>query len=634
MANPILGIGISGISTAQAGLLTAGHNISNVNTPGYSRQEVVQTPNIAQYSGAGYIGRGVNVAAIQRAYDSLLQAQSWHAEASLGHEQAMLDQIGRIDQLLADPAGGLSPAIDAFFRGVQDVAGNPADSAARQGLLAQAQSLASRFRQIDEQFNALRTDVSSRLASAVGLANSITSQIAQLNDRIALASARGSGTQLPNDLLDRRDALVGDLAKQIRTVVVAQDDGSYSIFLGNGQPLVLGTTANRLVLMPGAEDPRQMRMALQNKASTLIFRTDDLAGGLVGGILEFRDRVLDTSQNALGRLANSLAAAVNEQQELGQDRSGAFGGSMFDVGAPQVLGNSGNAGGASLAAVVSDYGALTTSDYRLRYDGAAFTLTRLVDGSLSMFASLPNTVDGVELSLLSGAPAAGDSFLIQPTRRGAGSFAVKLADPNRIAAAAPIRTSASLGNSGNAAISAGAVNAPPPPDPNLSQTVMLTFTSPTTFDVSGTGTGNPTGVTYLSGGSISYNGWTVDISGIPATGDRFIVSSNTGGTGDNRNALALAALQTGKLMSGGSDTLQGAYAELVSAVGNRTQEARVGQAAQSGLLSEVERARSSATGVNLDQEAASLLRYQQAYQAAGKVIAIAGQLFNTILDLG
>jgi flagellar hook-associated protein 1 FlgK len=259
-------------------------------------------------------------------------------------------------------------------------------------------------------------------------------------------------------------------------------------------------------------------------------------------------------------------------------------------------------------------------------------VTRLRDGTVQAFATLPQTVDGVTLAI-AGAPAAGDYFLVQPTRAGARDFAVAIADPALVAAAAPMRGAAAVANRGNATISAGSVNAPPPPNANIAQTVTLTFTSPTTFDVTGTGTGNPAGVAYASGGAISYNGWTFSITGTPAAGDTFTVSANASGTGDNRNALALASLQTATLLDGATTTFQGAYATLVSDVGNQARTVDVTLAAQTKLLEEASAARESAAGVNLDEEAASLLRYQQAYQAAAKVMATASTLFDEILAI-
>ncbi len=636
MSNSIFSIGLSGLNAAQAGLSTAGHNISNVNTPGFSKQEVQFQSNLPQYTGEGFIGRGVSVESIRRAYDGLLQAQTWGAQSSASHLQSYADQIGRIDSLLADPSVGLSPAMSSFFAAVHDVATNPSDTASRQGMLSQAQSLSARFHQIDEQFEARRDDANTAISSVIDQVNTTTAAIADLNHRIDVLKASGDSSHPPNDLLDKRDQLVTDLSKLVQAQVVRQDDGSYNVFLGNGQPLVVKDGANRLTLLPGDNDPRKMQVGLQVKGNSVALKlgTTNMAGGQLGGMLEFLDKTLDPAQNALGRIAMALGAAFNDQNQLGQDLNGASGGAFFTTGTSQALASAVNTGNGVVSATISSFAAVTTSDYKLKYNGSNYTLTRLSDGNATTFASFPQTVDGVTLSLTSGAMAQGDSYLVEPTRAGASGMSVLIRDAGQIAAAAPIRTSAALGNSSGASVSAGTVNAPAPPNANLQQPVTITFTGAGTFDVSGTGTGNPTGLAYTAGGNITYNGWTVQVTGTPSAGDVFTVSANTGGSGDSRNALALANLQTATLLNGGNDTMQTAYSQIVSQIGNQAQQIKITSSAQDSLLSSVDGARQAVSGVNLDEEATNLLRYQQAYQAAGKVLALASTLFDSILRIG
>jgi len=300
---------------------------------------------------------------------------------------------------------------------------------------------------------------------------------------------------------------------------------------------------------------------------------------------------------------------------------------------PAVTAKTTNTGTLAVTAAVSNIAGLTTSDYRLAWTGANYTVTRLSDNTVTTYATLPQTIDGVTISG-AGAPAAGDSFLIQPTRNAARAIGLALSDASAVAAAAPIRTAAGAANTGTGAISAGAVNPPPPPNVNLQQPVTITFTGPATFNVAGAGTGNPAGVAYTPGGNISYNGWTLQISGTPAAGDTFTVAANTGGVADGRNALLLADLQTQSTLAGGTASYQGAYSQIVSAVGNQAREADVSAKAQASLVSEAQKAQQSLSGVNLDEEAANLLRYQQAYQASGKMLQIATSLFQSILDLG
>ena len=281
--------------------------------------------------------------------------------------------------------------------------------------------------------------------------------------------------------------------------------------------------------------------------------------------------------------------------------------------------------------------ALTGSDYSLRFNGGtAYTLTRLSDNTVTAFATLPQTVDGLTITTTAGA-IAGDSYTIRPTVNGARDIAVAISDPSKIAASVPIRTNASLANIGSGRISGSTVNAILPVNVNLQQPVSIVFDSPpTTFTVTGVGIpGSPVaGVAYTAGSNVTYNGWTMQIAGVPAAGDTFTVTSNTNATADNRNALLLASLQTKNTVAGGTASYQGAYAQLVSQVGNKTHEMETTSLAQTNMVNQIIQTQQSVSGVNLDEEAANLMRYQRAYQAAGKAIQIAGTLFDTLLSLG
>ena len=639
MGTSIFNIGVSGLAAAQAGLLTTGHNISNASTPGFNRQQIVQSTNTPQFTGAGYFGQGTNVATVKRIYSQFLAGQALTAQTRLSELNAYADQIRQIDGLLADPGAGLSSALNDFFRGVHEVAANPASIPARQSLLSMAQALAGRFHGVDGRLNEIRDGVDTQLASTIADINSYSTQIAQLNQRIILAQAAGPG-QPANDLLDQRDQLVAQLNQQVRVTTMTESDGSMSVFVGNGQAVVIGAQSFGLTAMQSGEDASRMTVGITLPGGgSATLPEAMLTGGTLGGLLAFRRESLDTAQNALGRIALSLAETFNAQHRLGQDLTGALGGNFFAAPSPQVLYPNAplNGGSAVIGVGVANAGSLTASDYRLTADGGGnYTLVRLSDNATIFAASaLPQTVEGLTLSLSSGAANAGDTFLIQPTRAAAAGIDVALTDARSIAAAAPIRTAASLSNTGTGAISAGSVNGPPPVNANLQQPVTITFGNPpTTFNVNGTGTGNPANVAFTAGGSISYNGWTLQISGTPAAGDVFTVSANSAGVSDNRNALLLAGLQTGKTLAGGTASYQSAYAQIVSDVGNKTREIQVTATAQESILKQAQDAQQSMSGVNLDEEAANLLRYQQAYQASGKMIEIAGKLFDTLLSMG
>lgn len=636
MSGSLTSIALSGLGAAQGGLVTTGHNISNVNTPGYSRQLTVQGTNFAQATGAGYFGRGANIEDVRRAYDEFLSVQTLSAQASAAHWDTALSQLKQVDNLLADDSVGLNPVLAGFFGAIHDVAANPSDPAARQSMLAAGQALAGRVRDLDVKLDGMRSNTDQQIESTVSSINSLGSRIAELNQRIVLASG-SAGTSAdvkhaPNDLLDQRDALLVDLNKMMRSTSVPLSDGSISVFFATGQALVVGMRANTLSTAADSLDPQKLAIGVQTGAQLLTFRASDLEGGALGGLVAFRDGTLNAARNAIGRVAMVLTDSFNQQNKLGVDRTGQMGGDFFVAGSPQVNAATNNsAGAAQLSATVSSYGALTESDYQVQYDGSLWNVTRLSDGKLQSFATLPQTLDGLTISLASGAASAGDRFLVLPTRNAAASFAALLTNPDRIAAAAPFRTAATGSNAGNATVSAGQANGPVA-NVNLQQPVTITFTGPGTFMVVGTGTGNPIGVSYTPGAPITYNGWTIKIDGTPAVGDTFTVSANTGGSGDNRNALLLANIQTGTLV-GGTATLDQAYGRLVTEVGNTTHEADISATAQKRFLDEVKTRQQAVSGVNLDEEAANLLRYQQAYQAAGKLVSVATVLFDTLLNL-
>ena len=651
MGTNILNVGVTGLNAAQAGIQTAGHNIANASTPGYSRQQIVQSTNTPMFTGSGFIGEGTNVSTVLRTYNQYLSGQVLTAQTGVAEMDSYQAQISQIDNLLADPNAGLSPALSAFFNSVQNVASNPTDIPSRQVVLSDAQSLVSRFQSINQRLMDIREGVNSQITSEVGVINSDSKQLANINQQIILAEASGPG-QPPNDLLDQRDQIVADLNKHIRITTATQNDGSYSVFIGNGQPLVVGTQASSLQAVPARDDAQRIVVASKTSSGTTVTLNESLlSGGTLGGLLAFRSQSLDPAQNSLGRVATGLAQTFNTQHQLGQDLTGAMGGNFFNVGTPAVLPDSHNTGGITVSAAVTNVADLTSSDYRLSYSAAgtgSYSLTRLSDNvswSADTLANLQPSAAAQGFSLAinppNTPPGDGDSFLIQPTRNGARDIGVAVTDVRSIAAGTPIRTTATSTNIGTGVISPGSVNSP-----NVAfwAAVTVTFNSPQSYTLTyanGQPLFNPQiAIPYdpNAGANLSYNGWTAQISGSPASGDTFTIGPNSNGVADNRNALLLGQLQTQNTLAapaGGAPTanFEAAYAEIVSQVGNKAREVVVTQQAQQSLATQAQSASDSVSGVNLDEEAANLMKYQQAYQAAAKVIAIAGKLFDTILTL-
>jgi len=547
-----LNIGQSALAAAQMGLDTTAHNIANAATPGYSRQVVVQGASIPQNLGEGFRGQGVDIASVKRIYNDFLATQARSAQTAKSSYDSYYMQVRQVDNLLADPDAGLSPVLQGFFSSVQELSSNPASIPARQAVLSSAEGVPSRLKSMASRLDEIGQGVNSQITSSVGVINTYAQELAKLNDIISkLQSSTG---QSPNDLLDQRDQLILDLNKEIKASVVKQGDGKYNVFVGSGQPLVVGGNTYSMAVRPSAFNPAKFEVGYQGADGVVAIDDASLSGGSLGGLLAFRSQSLEPAQNALGRIGIALASTFNAQHNLGLDINGNPGSDFFVVPSPVVNSNTANTGDAEIAASISDANALTTSDYQLRYDddGASqtYSLTRLSDKQVTtytkaVFEAGPQTVDGVTFSLATGAVAAGDSFLIRPTIKGAADFAVAITDPAKIAAA-----------------------------------------------------------------------------------------DTDGGAGNNRNALVLGTLQTANTMNNSTATFQGAYSHLVSSVGNKTRELEVAGSAAGKILTEVSQSIQSESGVNLDEEAANLLRYQQSYQAAAKVMQIANEMFQLLLSLG
>ncbi|MGC9236926.1 MAG: flagellar hook-associated protein FlgK [Thiomonas sp.] len=655
---------LTGLQAAQSALQVTGNNIANVNTPGYSREAAVQSTLTPSLYGGQYLGNGTQIDAVTRSYSAYLQSQVWSTAATASGANTFNTQLQPVVNLLAGTNAGLSTAINQFFAsGVAQVAANPSDMPSRQNLISQAQGLAQTFQSAAQQLQAASTGVNQQIGQSITSINSLTQQIAQLNVQINALSGTGS---TPNSLLDQRDQLITQLSSQVGVSVLPQDGNQVNVFTGNGQVLVAGAQSFDLQAVPNAYDPAQTEVAYAANGAVI---SQGLQGGTLGGLLQFRSQVLQPAQNALGRIADGLASAMNSQQAQGLDLNGQFGAAMFQAGPVQVLASSANTGSAVISGSVVNASALTTADYRLGFDGSNWTATNLSTGQAATLTSATSgstttlSFDGVQVSV-SGAQA-GNSFEVLPTRYGALNFQSLLSDPTKIAAAAPYVSSAGQmqsgnlinTNLGNLTLSAGqysatsgagslvvaganlGANSPPV---NLQVTLTSGGTSGAVgFQVtSGSGGVLATGSVTLGGSgqvlSIPYNNppggyWNVTLAGsVAVSGDAFTLSPASGGNGGN--AQAMAALQTAKTLASGSTSLEGAYAQLVSQVASQGSQAQSALNAATAVAAQAVSSQQSVSGVNLDEEATRLIQYQQAYQAAAKAIQVGNSLFTSLLQ--
>jgi len=697
---------LSAMNAAQTGMATTQHNIANASTPGFTRQAVVTNSNAGQQTDGGFVGSGVNVSGVKRIYDQYLTNQVRLEQTQSNYLSTYHGSMTQIDNLIADPTAGASPAMQDFFNALNGVANNPESIPARQTLLGTSQFVVNRFQAIDQRLTDIADGLNGQITRSIGTVNNYAQQIATLNGNIKRAIANGQG-QMPNDLLDQRDQVINQLNQEIKVSVQTQPDGSANVYVGNGQTLVIDEKSMTLGAVRSETDPSKLDIIYRNGNNTTLLQQSGLQGGNLGAYLAFRDQSLEPARNALGRVAMGLATKMNEQNQMGLDLSGAAGGNIFNVGAPRVETGIKNTGTAVASATISDVTQLTTSDYQLRYDGANYSMVRLSDNistNVGTTAAPPSnvTMDGFTFSLSAGA-LKGDTFLIRPTADGARDIRVAMSNPANIAAAAPVRSNADLANTGSGIISAPVVTSGLPLDVNLQSPVTLTFNDPpTTYSLTSTtvaisadiatvpptsnvtvsstanmvvggsvtGGGFPAGTTvfsidpdgvtfvaqmpvggvntavpktgqtltagytYTPGADISYNGWTAQISGTPAAGDVFTVGANTNAPGDNRNALLLSGMQNQNLMAGGTTTFQGIYGQLVGEIGSKTHELAVTSQAQISMTAQSIAQQQAVAGVNLDEEAANLMLYQRAYQAAAKAMQVANTMFDALMAIG
>jgi flagellar hook-associated protein 1 FlgK len=624
----MLNVALTGLRAFQSALNTTSHNITNANTPGYSRQRVDLTTQTPAGYGGLTTGSGVMITGISRSADDLLAAQMRRASSAYSRLDAYADKAGSMNTLFADSQTGLSATLQKFTNALQGVANTPASVSSRQVLLSEAGGLVTRLKTYESRLDDIEAGVNDQLRAETASINSIAQNIAQLNEQIAQAS--GNGLSPPNDLLDARDQQLADLAGRVDTSVVRQDDGSVNVFIGKGQPLVLGKLVSNLVAQQDNFQPDRVTLAISSPSGSIDV-TGSLSGGTIGGLMDFRREMLDPARNELGRMAVALTDVTNAQHRAGQDLNGNLGGDFFAVGPAQALSSRNNDGTAALTVTRTSTGQLGTDDYVVSFESGSWRVQRSNGGQ-----PVPYTLggggelqfEGLSVSV-SGTAQQGDRFLVKPTGTAIDGLQVLVRDPAQIAAAAPIRTSAASTNSGGATISAGDVL--DPTNAALRDTVRIEFTGPGNWRALNSSNAVIATGAYSAGGNIDVNGWRVQVGGTPATGDTFTVASNTGGTGDNRNALKLAAVLTRNVLGNGTESLDAASTRLVSSVGVATNGANASLDAQKIVYDNSKSAIDELSGVNLDEEAANLMRFQQAYQAAAQMIRVAQTIFDSII---
>ena len=537
----IYDVGSSALNSMQRAIATTGHNIANVNTEGYSRQEVLLGTRTPEKVGQVEIGTGVEVSNIRRAHDQFLMTDVQSRSSSNGYFQLYAKTAQNIDGLLADPSTGIAPAIDKFFAAMEAVASNPSSAPERQVMLSEAEMLAQRFNYVDTRLSEFAGELNTRMANMTDSINALAVDIAQLNESIVALSSGSRGT--PNDLLDRRDQAITDLSKLIGVQTATQEDGSINVLIGKGQRLVIGNNAEQLrMVLPAAQDgPSQLFLSLPSGAESEV--TSKLTGGELGGVLDAGAKLINKARREVGLLAVGITETFNRQHSQGSDLSGDQGEAFFlNLGAT-VTGSRDNSGLLTVTADITQEQNLTGDGYSIRYDDAGIRLTNLTSGESQLVdagvlelpgltITIPEQIDGVS----------GDIFFVEPTLGAASSMGLALTDPSKIAAA----------NFGSA-------------------------------------------------------------------------------VGDNRNMLSLIELRDAKTLKAGTQGYTSLYGSTLSSIAVETRSAVSNAETELSLLRSAEDRLEGIRGVNLDEEATNLIRYQQAYQAAAQVITVANEIFDTLL---
>jgi flagellar hook-associated protein 1 FlgK len=659
----LLNVGSGALLANQAALQTIGHNIANVNTPGYSRQTVLLESAGSQYTGGGYIGRGVNIANVVRQHSDFLTRQATLANAVSASDSARSAKVSQIEQIFPGGSTGLGAAVTNMLNSFSDVATAPSDLTARSVVLTQAQELASRFTQASTQLDQLQSGTQEQLQNDLGQVNNLVGRIADMNQQIANATGRN---QAPNDLMDKRDTLIDSLNKMVQTTQVAQEDGSTNVFIGS-QPVVLGSATSTVSLVADpAGDPSRLRLAVgrTGTSTATVFDENSIGGGEMAGLLRVNNTDIAEARNLVGRMATVTSSEVNAQHKVGIDLDGNPGGNLFKpVTIPDGYRASTNTptGGvyAGLKAAVSDPTQLSASDYQVSFTSAtAGTMTRLSDGKSQGFdttitppAAGSATMDGLIFTAPGGpAPVAGDSFTVKPFATAAAQMGTQFSSPRQLAVGDPMVVSAAQDNKGTVTVAGFNVT---PDLATPTSNVVIRFNSPTSYTLPPSATILP----FQAGAPISVNGWQLTLSGAPAAGDVVLVQPNDNSIGTPLrdpaawpttagatpvstiggpikttagNASALANLRDKTTYDGAP--LSDGFAGLMSQIGTRVQSAQFTAGVSGSIAQGLQSDAASLSGVNLDEEAGKLLQYQQAYQAAAKMIQIAQSIFTSVIQ--
>jgi flagellar hook-associated protein 1 FlgK len=649
-----MNVGVSALIANQQALTTTGHNIANVNSAAYSRQTIATKALVGQNMGTGYVGKGVQVATIMRNYNELLGKQSNAANAASAADAIRYQSLVQMQDVYSGGDSSLGAAINSMMNAFADVEAAPADGTARNVVLTRMSELTARFRAASATLQEMDYATNQQVTNNVTLVNNLAGQVASLNTQIARALASG---HQPNDLLDARDQIIREINQYVQTTQVDADSGAINLFVGGSQALVLGSSTGQLSVAETAEYPGSGKLSLyfsQPNGERVELTVNMVGGGEIAGLLKFNNDDLVTGRNLLGRLALSIGTELNQQNKLGLTLSGNFGTDLFKLttsttGWSNIAGYDAGNAAQSAQAAVTDTHALVASDYRIQFNGAGGAqLVRLSDGKLTDLnvdpaTGIDQTVDGLQFTVpgaVTNAAQKGQSILFQPFSKAADEIQPLVHNAADLAVSNAVTANITSSNAGTLQLSSlratdltgiPAQNAP----------VRITFDgagnySYQTYDpATSSWSAASAAATYASGQAIQINGWNITLTGTPGSGDSVDVG-NAKDLGDGYklnagNASAFLALRDAAIFDNGTSLSDG-FSSAMAVIGTRTQSAKYAAELSETVANNLNADRTAVSGVNLDEEAARLLQYQQAYQASAKIISTAQSLFDSVLS--
>jgi flagellar hook-associated protein 1 FlgK len=553
----LLSMGGQALLTHQKAIYVTGNNITNVNTPGYSRERVTLEPGTPTQTASGSMGSGVRANEVERIYDRFLGVQINDESQSLGREEAYKDGVESVEAIFNETDGnGLSRAMSEFWNAWYDLANNPSGQAERVTLSAKGESLADTFNSKYADLVTQQQDVDARIQDAVDQINGLSQQVADLNQKIVEIEAGG---QQAAAYRDQRDQVLKEMSSYIDINTIEDATGSVSVSVGSSRSLVDRNQVWQLDTQTNADGLEQV--VWRDSSGNGQDITAQISGGKLNGWLDVRDNVIGDFRDRLDNLAQTLMDEVNGLHAAGFGLDGSTGNAFFS--------------GAGTAGGVMD---------------SALTITA-EDGSRG----------NITVTLVGGGTAGSETVTTDPAT---GNIQVAIEDGVSTGAqiAAALESQAAI----HSAVA----------------------TSPATPWTLGGGSDTVTLTGGASAAGIEVNPDILDdVNRIAAA------STAAGVPGDNSNAIAIAGLQQELLMEGGTATLDAYYQSLVSDSGTQVQRATAQYSHESDMMTYLENYRDSVSGVSLDEEMVNLMKSQNAYDAAAKLVSTADELMQTVLNM-